>query len=87
MKHQYERTQNRTYAYLLTVLFLVWVDIRICFICTIFFFFKALLDAVFPVTAMQKFDLKKKTVSWLLFFVMNLNLYLTSERSQSKKRC
>ncbi len=46
---------------------------------TDFFFLKALLDPVFPVIAMQRFDFKNSIIAIKLFFVMILNLYLTSE--------
>ncbi len=44
-----------------------------------FFFSKALLDPVFPVIAMQRFDFKNGIIAIKLFIVMILNLYLTSE--------
>ncbi len=43
---------------------------------------------VFPAIAMQRFDLKNGIIAIkLFFFVIVLNLYWTSERSQSKNRC
>ncbi len=42
------------------------------------FFFKALLDPVFPVIAMQIFDFKNSIIVIKLFIVMILNLYLNS---------
>ncbi len=40
---------------------------------------------VFPVIAMQRFDFKNSIIAIKLFLVMILNLYLTSEWSQSKE--
>ncbi len=49
------------------------------YICFIFLrlslFFKALLDPVFPVIAMQRFDFKNSIIAIKLFIVMILNLY------------
>ncbi len=42
------------------------------------FFCKALLDPVFPVIAMQRFDFKNSIIAIKLFLAMILNLYLTS---------
>ncbi len=43
---------------------------------------------VFPVVAMQRFDFKNSIIDIQLFLViLFLNLYLTSEISQSKKTC
>ncbi len=42
------------------------------------FFLKALLDPVFPVIAMQRFDFKNSIIAIKLFIVMILNLYITS---------
>ncbi len=44
----------------------------------IYNFFKALLDPVFPVIAMQIFDFKISIIVIKLFLVMILNLYLNS---------
>ncbi len=41
-------------------------------------FCKALLDPVFYVIAMQRFDFKNSIIAIKLFLVMILNLYLTS---------
>ncbi len=40
---------------------------------------------VFPVIAMQRFDFKNNITAIKRFLVMILNLYLTSQQSQSKK--
>ncbi len=40
---------------------------------------------VFPIMAMQRFDFKNSIIAIKLFIVMILNLYLTSEWSQSEK--
>ncbi len=40
---------------------------------------------VFPVIAMQRFDFKNIIIAIKIHLVMILKLYLTSERSQSKK--
>ncbi len=41
-------------------------------------FCKALLDAVFHVIALQRFDFKNSIIAIQLFYVMILNLYLSS---------
>ncbi len=58
----------------------MWVYVyALFFIFNCFFFSKALLDPVFPVIAMQRFDFKNSIIAIKLFLVMILNLYLTSE--------
>ncbi len=42
------------------------------------FFYKALLDPVLPGIAMKIFYFKNSIIARIIFFVMNLNLYLTS---------
>ncbi len=51
----------------------------LCFKINSFFSPKALLDAMFPVIAMQRFDLKNSTIANKQCLVMILNLHLTSE--------
>ncbi len=63
------RTQNRTYAYLINVLFPIWLCVLFfkdqesliifLFVFVFVFFPKALLDPVFPVIAVQRFDFKE----------------------------
>ncbi len=74
----------RTHAYSITVLFHIWVNVYALF-SKINCFSKALLDAVFPVITMQRFDFKNSIITIKWFLVMILNLDLTSEWSQSKK--
>ncbi len=47
-------------------------------LCICFIFCKALLDPVFHVIAMQRFDLKNSIIAIQLFLYMILNLYLSS---------
>ncbi len=59
--------------------YISYMGLCICFIFKIYlFFYKALLDPVFPVIAMQRFDFKNSIIAIKLFLVTILNLYLTS---------
>ncbi len=73
------RTHTRTNAYSITILF--------GFMCFFYLlstlFFQGIVMPVFPVIAMQRFNFKNSIIEMKLFLVMSLNLYLTSERSQS----
>ncbi len=70
------RTQNRTHAYLITVLLPIWVYAYAVF----FKFFKYLtvfskaLSDVFPVIAMQRFDFKSSIIA-IKLYLMLLNLF------------
>ncbi len=60
--------------------FLYYMGLCICliFLRLTLFLLKALLDPVFPVIAMQRFDFKNSIIAIKLFIVMILNLYITS---------
>ncbi len=69
------RTQNRTHLF--DNCFIYCLDLCICFINR--FFHGIVRCQLFPVITMQRFDFKNSIITTILFLVMNLNLYLTSE--------
>ncbi len=80
-KFQGFRTQSRTHDYSITVLYL-----ESCIgLCFIFFKINCLSQGIVrcQCLAMQIFDCKN-SIAMKLYFII-LNMFLTSERSQSKK--
>ncbi len=81
------RTQNRIEACLFDNRFIFYLDSCLCFIFEDELFFPRHCMPVFLDTfAMQRLDFKNSAIA-IKLNIMILNLYLTSERSQSKKRC